>query len=151
MDNAAGISRRRTPRQHTVRVKHGSVAAMGDDVPFFISKPSETDTLFVIVAIALALIVLALGTISLTIRSWPDQLAAGAAKWQLQLVAILGLLSLVTFNNLIWLAALVLAVVRFPDLLTPLQDLTRSLQENANATKRRRRVNASALRQDSGE
>jgi len=122
---------------------------MGDDIPFFISGPGETDVLFVIVAVALALAVLALGTVSLTIRAWPDRLAAGAAKWQLQLVAILGLLSLITFNNLIWLAALVLAVIRFPDLVTPLKDLTRSLQQSTDAA--RRNADAIAARQDVAE
>jgi uncharacterized membrane protein YhaH (DUF805 family) len=119
---------------------------MPESIPFFIARPGETDTLFVIVAVALALAVLALGTLSLTIRSWPDQLAAGAPKWQLQLVAILGLLSLLTFNNLIWLAALVLAVVRFPDLMTPLKELTRTLQSNADVA--RQRADDAARRQD---
>lgn len=103
---------------------------MGDEIPFFISAPGETDVLFAVVAVAVTVIVVALGTISLTIRAWPERLAAGAAKWQLQLVAILGLLSLMTFNNLIWLAALALAVVRFPDLVTPLKELTRTLKQS---------------------
>lgn len=94
-----------------------------DPLPFFLRPPDETDVLFIVVGVVLAFTIVGLGTLSLTFRGWPDRLAKGANKSQIQLVAILGLLSLITFNNYLWLAALVLAVVRFPDIVTPLRDI----------------------------
>lgn len=94
-----------------------------DPLPFFLASPEETDVLFIAVSVVLAIAIVGLGTLSLTFRGWPDRLVKGANKSQIQLVAILGLLSLITFNNFIWLAALVLAVVRFPDIVTPLRDI----------------------------
>lgn len=101
---------------------------MDDPLPFFVVPPGETDVMFIVVGIALAAIVVCLGVLSLTIRGWPDRLAEGANKSQLQLVAILGLISLLTFNDYLWLATLVLAVVRFPDIVTPLREIAESVK-----------------------
>ena len=46
----------------------------------------------------------------------------------MQLVGLLGLISLFTMNNLYWIAAILLAAVRIPDFLTPLTDIARSLR-----------------------
>ncbi len=99
-----------------------------DPLPFFIAAPDETDIVFIAVGVILAVTIVVLGTLSLTFRGWPDRLAHGANKSQIQLVAILGLLSLITFNNYLWLAALVLAVVRVPDIVTPLRDIAASVR-----------------------
>lgn len=80
-----------------------------------------------IVAVLLAVIVISLGTIALFVRVWRDRLAAGANKSQFQTVAILGLLSLVTFNKYLWLAALVLAAVRVPDFVPPRREIAGTL------------------------
>ena len=60
-------------------------------------------------------------------------------KVQLQIVGILGLLSLITFNNAFWLAGLFLAAIRIPDFVTPLKGIAKSLEiqtQNAQAEKK---------------
>ena len=105
-----------------------------DDLPFFITAPGQTDGLFIAVALALVLIVLGLGILYFRIQAWPDRLAKGATKVQLQIVGILGLISLFTFNNAFWVAGLVLASIRLPDFITPLKDIAKALSKSA-ATK----------------
>ena len=100
-----------------------------DELPFFITAPGQTDGLFIAVALALVLIVLGLGLLYFRIQAWPDRLAKGATKVQLQIVGILGLLSLLTFNNAFWVAGLVLASIRFPDFITPLKDIANALSK----------------------
>lgn len=48
-------------------------------------------------------------------------------KVQMQFVGILGLLSLVTLNNFYWVAALLVAAVPIPDLVTPLRQIAGGL------------------------
>ena len=52
----------------------------------------------------------------------------GTGKAQMQVVGILGLLSLFTFNNAFWMAAILLAAIRIPDFVTPLTSISRSLK-----------------------
>lgn len=98
-----------------------------DPLPFFITAPDGSDGLFVAVAITLVLILLGFGAFYFTIQAIPDRMAAGANKIQLQIVGILGLLSLFTMNNAYWVAALLLAAIRIPDLYTPIKVISRSL------------------------
>lgn len=105
-----------------------------DDLPFFITGPGGTDVLFILVSIALVLVVLGFGVLYFTVQAWPDRLAKGANKVQLQIVGILGLLSLLTFNNAFWVAGLLLAAIRIPDIVTPLWAISRSLSRQ-NAVK----------------
>ena len=104
-----------------------------DDLPFFITGPGGTDVLFMLVSIALVLVVLGFGVLYFTVQAWPDRLAKGANKVQLQIVGILGLLSLLTFNNAFWVAALLLAAIRIPDIVTPLWAISRSLSRQTAA------------------
>lgn len=103
-----------------------------DPLPFFITAPGETDGMFAAVTIALVLILLGFGAFYFTIQAIPDRMAAGANKTQLQLVGILGLLSLFTMNNAYWVAALLLAAIRIPDLITPIRVIARSLARIAS-------------------
>lgn len=105
-----------------------------DELPFFITAPGQTDGLLIAVALSLVLVVLGLGLLYFRIQAWPDRLAKGATKVQLQIVGILGLISLFTFNNAYWVAGLILASIRLPDFVTPLKDIARSLS-NSTATK----------------
>lgn len=52
-------------------------------------------------------------------------------RLQYELVAVLGLISLVTHNNLFWVAALVLALIDLPDFSSPLGSIARSLERIA--------------------
>ena len=100
-------------------------------LPFFVTAPGDFDALFFAVAIFILLVVLGFGALYFTIQAIPDRLADGASKVQLQLVGILGLLSLFTMNNAFWVAALLLAAVRIPDLVTPLRAIAGALEERA--------------------
>ncbi len=104
-----------------------------EDLPFYVTGPGETDVLFILVAAALVVVVLGFGVLYFTVQAWPDRLAKGANKAQLQIVGILGLLSLLTFNNAFWVAALLLAAIRIPDIVTPLWAISRSLARNTAA------------------
>ena len=50
----------------------------------------------------------------------------GAGKAQMQVVGLLGLISLFTMNNAYWIAAILLAAIRIPDIVTPLKDIARA-------------------------
>ncbi|MDJ0512132.1 MAG: hypothetical protein QNJ62_01665 [Methyloceanibacter sp.] len=102
-----------------------------DALPFFVTAPGHTDGLLVVVALSLVLVVLGLGLLYFRIQAWPDRLARGATKVQLQIVGILGLISLFTFNNIYWVAGLILASIRFPDFVTPLKDMAKALSKSA--------------------
>jgi len=100
-----------------------------DLLPFFITAPGESDVLFVAVTIFLILVVLGFGAMYFTIQAIPDRLVEGTSKAQMQLVGILGLVSLFTMNNAYWVAALLLAAIRIPDLITPFRSMSRSLKK----------------------
>ena len=100
-----------------------------DESSFFVTGPGDTDGTLIAVAIALFLIVLGFGALYFTIQAWPDRLVKGAGKVQLQIVGLLGLVSLVTLNNAFWIAALLVAAIRIPDFITPLRSIASSLKK----------------------
>ncbi len=100
-----------------------------DHLPFYITAPGETDILLVVVALTLVAVVIGFGALYFTIQAIPDRIAEGTSKAQMQLVGLLGLISLFTMNNLYWIAAILLAAVRIPDFVTPLKDIAASLRE----------------------
>jgi hypothetical protein len=100
-----------------------------DHLSFWITAPGETDLLFILVAIFLVLVLIAFG--DFTIQSIPDRMVEGTGKAQMQVVGLLGLLSLFTGNNALWVAGLLLAAVRIPDFVTPLGSIARSLKKIA--------------------
>ena len=101
---------------------------MHEHLPFYITGPGESDILFSAVAIALVAIIIGFGALYFTIQAIPDRLVAGAGKAQMQVVGLLGLISLFTMNNLYWIAAILLAAMRIPDFITPLTDIARSMK-----------------------
>ena len=92
-----------------------------DPAPFFITGPGTTDLLFFAVAVALVAILLGFGALYFTIQALPDRLASGTGKTQLQIVGILGLLSLFLMNNAFWVAALLLAAIPLSNIVIPVQ------------------------------
>lgn len=104
-----------------------------DHLPFYITAPGETDILLVVVALTLVAVVIGFGALYFTIQAIPDRIAEGTSKAQMQLVGLLGLISLFTMNNLYWIAAILLAAVRIPDFVTPLKDIAASLREREAA------------------
>jgi hypothetical protein len=76
------------------------------------------------------------GSFYLRLHSVPDRMAHRANHAQLQLIGILTLLALVTHNNLLWIAALVIAAINPPDLMTPLRSMAISLRNLAGKPER---------------
>ena len=102
-------------------------------LPFFVTAPGDSDMLFTAVMVFLLLVAIGFGALYFTIQAIPDRLANGASKVQLQIVGILGLLSLVTMNNAFWVAALLLAAIRIPDIVTPLKEIGSEMRRNREA------------------
>jgi multisubunit Na+/H+ antiporter MnhF subunit len=105
--------------------------AATDHLPFFITAPGETDGLFNAMVVFLIVVVFAVGLIYLRIHALPEHLAHGTSKVQLQLVGVLALLALFTHNHIFWIAALLLALVQFPNFSAPLASMAQSLEKMA--------------------
>lgn len=80
-------------------------------LPFWVVAPGETDGFLIVVGCVLVLVLLGFGALYFTIQAIPDRMAAGAHKVQMQLVGVLGLISLFTLNNAFWIAAILVAAV----------------------------------------
>ena len=102
-----------------------------EHLPFYITGPGETDGLLLVVAVFLIGVVIAFGAFYFTVQSIPDRMVEGSGKAQMQVVGLLGLLSLFTMNNAFWMAALLLAAIRIPDITSPLGSISRSLKKLA--------------------
>jgi hypothetical protein len=102
-------------------------SAAPHNLPFFIAGPDATDSLFVFIVCFLIATVLAIGNVYFKLHALPEKIAHSANSAQLQLVGILALLAMFTHNNLFWVAALLLAAFRIPDLTTPLAAISQSI------------------------
>ena len=105
--------------------------AATDHLPFFITAPGQTDGLFNAMIVFLVVVVFAVGLLYLRLHALPEHLAHGASKVQLQLVGVLALLALFTHNHVFWIAALLLAIVQFPNFSAPLASMAQSLEKLA--------------------
>lgn len=102
-------------------------AALTDHVPGFIAGPGETDYLFTAVVVLFVLIVLLIGNLYFQLHAVPERIAHRTNKMQMEIVAVLALISLFTHNHLYWILGLLLAFIRIPDFATPLYSIARSL------------------------
>ncbi|MBI5260680.1 MAG: hypothetical protein HY852_02535 [Bradyrhizobium sp.] len=116
------------------------------DLPFFITAPGDTDTLFNVVAVFVLLCVIGLGVIFLTIHSLPERVAHKSKKVQFDIVAILGLLALLSHEHVFWVAALLLAFIDIPDFSTPVKRVVTAVEAIA-----RQQAPATLKTSDSGE
>ncbi|MBS7696501.1 MULTISPECIES: hypothetical protein [unclassified Chelatococcus] len=105
--------------------------AAPDHVPFFIPAPGATDTLMVVVAIFLVLVVLGVGLLFLRLHTLPERIAHRSHKLQFEIVAVLGLLALFTHMHVFWVAGLLLALIDIPDFGRPLGSMAQSLEKIA--------------------
>lgn len=99
-----------------------------EHLPSFFTAPGETDGLFVGVVIFMIVLLLAFGNIYFKLHAIPEKMAHGVNSIQFQLVGILSLLALFTHNNLFWVFALLLAVIRIPDFISPLNAIARAAE-----------------------
>lgn len=100
-------------------------------LPPFITAPGDTDVLMVAVGIFLIVAILAVGNFYLQLHSLPERMAHKSQKFQFEIVAILGLLSLFTHNHLYWVIGLFLAMIDLPDFSTPLRRIAGSVEKMA--------------------
>jgi hypothetical protein len=100
-------------------------------LPSFITAPDDTDVLMVVVGIFLIVAVLAVGNFYLHLHSLPERMAHKSQKFQFEIVAVLGLLSLFTHNHLFWVIGLFLAMIDLPDFSTPLRRIAGSVEKMA--------------------
>lgn len=108
-------------------------------LPVFITAPGEPDVFFNGSAVFIVVIILLLGSLYFRLHALPEKLAHGTPnRLQFEIVAVLALLALFTHNHLYWVAALLLALVRIPDLTTPLGTMADALARMAG----RRRLTA---------
>lgn len=103
-------------------------------LPFYITKPGETDWLMIVMGIFLVLAVLGIGNIYLKLHSLPERMAHKSQKLQFEVVAVLGLLALFTHIHLFWIAALLLAMIDLPDFGTPLRNIAGSVERIADSS-----------------
>ncbi len=105
-----------------------SVAA--EHIPWFITAPGQTDALMVVTIVLVILTVFAIGVVFFWLHSLPERL--GHKKLQFEIVAVLGLISLFTHMHLFWIIGLLLALIDFPDFMTPMRSMARSLENLAH-------------------
>lgn len=98
------------------------------DLPWFITAPGDTDGLLVAMGIFLVAVVVAVGNLYFQLHALPERWAHKRSPVQIQIVAILALLALFTHNHIFWIAALLLALVQFPDFATPMYSMAESLR-----------------------
>jgi len=100
-----------------------------EHLPRYIGGPDGSDPLFTVVTGLLILLLLVVGNLYLKLHALPERMAHRQNNTQLQIITVLALLALFTHNNVFWVAALLLAVVRFPDFSTPINSISDSLAE----------------------
>lgn len=101
-------------------------------LPRYFPAADGSDYLFTVMVVFLLGAILLFGIAYFTLHSLPEHLGHKKDSRQVQLISILCILALFTHNNLFWVAALVLAAFRPPDISTPLNSIAKSLQNLAN-------------------
>ncbi len=98
-----------------------------EHLPVFVAGPGETDIFFIIVVVLMIVAVMLIGVFYFYLHALPEKMAHKVNSRQLQFVAILSLIGLFTHNNYFWIAALLLAAIKIPDFITPINSIARSL------------------------
>lgn len=97
-------------------------------LPFFITAPGDTDVLYNIMVVVVVGSIVMTGILFLTIHSLPERMAHKSKKIQFDIVAVLGLLGLLSHEHVFWVAALLLAFIDIPDFLTPVKRIATSVE-----------------------
>ncbi|MFT6050914.1 MAG: hypothetical protein ACI9B9_000553 [Halioglobus sp.] len=113
-------------------------------LPSYLAGPDGSDSLLTVVVVLLVLGLMLVGNLYLKLHSVPERLAHKHNHMQLQIITVLGLLALFTHDNIFWIAALLLAVVRLPDFMTPIKSIAKSLEQLAAKSMEDEQVKAGA-------
>ena len=97
-------------------------------LPNYLPGPDGSDPLFIFIVVLVLILGLVLGAMYFKLHALPERMAHSQSSTQLQLIAVLAILALLTHNNVFWVGALMLAVVRFPDFITPINSIDKSLK-----------------------
>lgn len=97
-------------------------------LPVFVTAPGQSDWLMTVMLVFLLAAVVSVGLLYLKLHALPEHMAHRTNKAQLQFVAVLALLALLTHNHVFWIAALLLALVELPDFSTPMNSIALSLE-----------------------
>ena len=84
----------------------------------------DRDWFFLALGVAYTL----LGVGYFALHALPERIAHRSNSTQIQVIGILALLALFTHNHVFWIAALLLAAVRLPDVMSPLNRIAASLE-----------------------
>ena len=98
-------------------------------LPPFVGGADGSDPLFSANIFIVIFAVLGIGVFYLKLHAIPEQLAHKHSNTQSQLIMVLALLALFTHNNIFWVAALILALLKLPDFLTPINSISESLKK----------------------
>jgi len=112
-------------------------------LPFFVTAPGDTDVLFNVTLVMVVASIILTGVIFLTIHSLPERMAHKSKKLQFDIVAVLGLLGLLSHEHVFWVAALLLAFIDIPDFLTPFRRIATSVEAIAGQETTNSRVDHS--------
>ncbi len=102
-----------------------------EHLPRYLAGADGSDPLFTVVLWLLIILLLVIGNLYFKLHAMPERMAHRQNNTQLQVITALALLALFTHNNVFWVAALLLAVIRFPDFSTPLNSIADSMAELA--------------------
>ena len=97
-------------------------------LPPFITGPGQSDWLMTVMLVFLLIAIVSVGLAYLKLHALPEHMAHRTNKVQLQFVAVLALLALLTHNHVFWIAGLLLALVDLPDFSTPMNSIALSLE-----------------------
>ncbi|WP_312529206.1 hypothetical protein [Paracoccus sp. (in: a-proteobacteria)] len=132
------------PTRHPAAIEH---------LPGFITAPGQADLMLNFVIVFLVLMILLTGVFYLKLHSLPERMMHGGHPAQFQIVAVMGLISLLTHNQIFWIAALLLAMIDLPNLFSPLASMARSLHRlsvHPGRRERRRTRSAAAAKDTKG-
>lgn len=106
-----------------------------EHLPVFITAPGQTDWLFSGVVVFLLAMILIVGNFYFRLHALPEQMAHRGKKVQMEIVAVLALISLFTHNHIFWIAGLLLALIDFPDFSSPMISIAQSLEKLSGRTR----------------
>ncbi len=98
-----------------------------EHLPYFIPGADGSDPMFTNAIFFVVIGVFLVGVLYLYLHSIPERMAHRTHRTQMQIVAMLALIALLTHQNIFWIAALLLAATQLPDFLTPITSGARSL------------------------
>jgi hypothetical protein len=101
-------------------------------LPFFAPGADGSDPLMAFTVVMMLVSVMAIGVVFLWIHSLPERMAHRTQKVQMEIVAVLCLLALLTHVHAFWVAALLLALIDLPSLANPVDRIAGSLERIAD-------------------